>query len=137
MNSGPKSATLWGVLRHTETALDNNGDSVVDTTTIAAEGKDSNPRTDRFGDPLPDGAVARLGTVRWRYPRPAELVPFIENGKQLLVCCGDGLIRISDAATGKDTWMSTARSATALLRWISSAPSESTACRPVSKCFFF
>jgi WD40 repeat protein len=63
---------------------------------------DTRPRGDRFGDPLPDGSVARLGTVRWRYPRIVSLVHFFEDGKQLLSCCGDGVIRISDAASGKE-----------------------------------
>jgi hypothetical protein len=61
----------------------------------------SKPRFDRFGDAIPDGAVARLGTVRWRFPQPVELVQFLNEGKHLLVCCGDGIIHILDANTGK------------------------------------
>jgi WD40 repeat protein len=62
---------------------------------------DSTPRVDRFGDSLPDGAAARLGTIRWRYPRPAEFIHFIGDGKLLLSCCGDGIIHVSDAASAK------------------------------------
>jgi WD40 repeat protein len=50
---------------------------------------------------LPEGAVSRLGTIRWRYPDPVELVQFSRDGKQLLSCCGDGVIHVSDAVTGK------------------------------------
>jgi WD40 repeat protein len=63
---------------------------------------DSKSRTDRFGDPLPEGAVSRLGTARWRYPSQVVLVRFLENGKQLLVCRRDGIVQILDAATGKE-----------------------------------
>ncbi len=34
------------------------------------------PRTDRFGDPLPPGAIARIGTERFRRNRPVLSVCF-------------------------------------------------------------
>jgi WD40 repeat protein len=51
---------------------------------------------------LPATPVARLGTNRWRYPSSVELVHFRQNGKELLVCCGDGLFRVVDVASGKE-----------------------------------
>ena len=75
-----------------------------DSTLRAYRSGDSPPNgasRDHFGDPLPDGAVARLGTVRWRYPQRVELVQFIGTGKQLLSCCGDGLFHVTETASGK------------------------------------
>jgi WD40 repeat protein len=99
--------------------------------------------TDRYGDPLPAGAVARLGTVRWRHeawvgpfalapdglsmastagrtlsfwelpdgqPRrhlalPADLrcLAYAPDGKSVAAGAGDGLVRILDTASGKET----------------------------------
>ena len=60
------------------------------------------PHTDRFGDPLPVGAVSRLGTNRWRYPPTVGLVQFLQEGRKLLASGEDGVIHISDTATGKE-----------------------------------
>jgi RNA polymerase sigma factor (sigma-70 family) len=68
-----------------------------------AEGvKTRRPRVDRFGDPLPDEALARMDSGRMRHTSlyiPCPLA-FSPDGKWI-VSGGNGSLRIWDAATGK------------------------------------
>jgi RNA polymerase sigma factor (sigma-70 family) len=54
---------------------------------------------DAFGDPLPPGALARMGTVRLR--QPAYQVAFAPDGKTLVTTGPDHRINTWDAGTGK------------------------------------
>jgi RNA polymerase sigma factor (sigma-70 family) len=63
------------------------------------------PGVDAFGDPLPPGALARLGTVRFRHGIGVSLVAFSKDGSQMVFGGGgdvDNAIRIVDASTGKE-----------------------------------
>jgi WD40 repeat protein len=66
---------------------------------------DRPPRTDRHGDPLPEGAVARLGTTRFRpgrgYFSSDDSLAFSPDGK--LLTTGEwGVVRFWETATGKE-----------------------------------
>jgi WD40 repeat protein len=60
-------------------------------------------RLDRFGDPLPAGAITRLGTLRLNHGCSPGVVCYSPDGK-LLASFGayDGTARVWDAATGKE-----------------------------------
>jgi WD40 repeat protein len=59
-------------------------------------------RADSSGDPLPDGALARLGTLRWRHSQPVNFVAFLPDGKAVLTGDDDRTLRLWDRATGKE-----------------------------------
>src|SRR5262249_4659408 len=59
-------------------------------------------RTDVLGDPLPEGAVARLGTSRLRHDHPyLHLLPAFSSDGKMLATGGNNEIRLWDPATGK------------------------------------
>jgi WD40 repeat protein len=64
------------------------------------------PRTDSFGDPLPKGAVARLGTTRFHHRHFLSAVAFAPDGKTILVADVQRTKRTSvrywDAVTGEE-----------------------------------
>src|SRR5262249_9104246 len=57
------------------------------------------PAVDLHGDPLPAGAVARLGSVAF-YHEFAHQIAYSGNGK-ILASSDDRIIRLWDAATGR------------------------------------
>jgi WD40 repeat protein len=57
-------------------------------------------RLDVFGDPLPEEAISRLGTVRFRHGKPVEFLQFTPDGQTLVSQGADG-VRAWETATGK------------------------------------
>jgi RNA polymerase sigma factor (sigma-70 family) len=55
---------------------------------------------DHQGDPLPDEALARLGTLRFRHGGHIRSLGFSANGRQVVANGSDG-VRVWEAATGK------------------------------------
>jgi hypothetical protein len=58
------------------------------------------PGTDTYGDPLPQGVVMRMGTVRLRHPDAA--IAFSPDGKTLISAGSSGDVRYWETATGKE-----------------------------------
>src|SRR5262249_54822605 len=58
-------------------------------------------RADRYGDPLPEYALARLGTVRFRHNGEVDAIAVSADGKTLFGGGGRS-VRAWDAGTGKE-----------------------------------
>lgn len=58
------------------------------------------PKPDRSGDPLPEGAIARLGSLHWRHEAAIHTAAFTPDGKSLATCHAES-ISFWDLDTGK------------------------------------
>ncbi|MGH7173731.1 MAG: WD40 repeat domain-containing protein, partial [Gemmataceae bacterium] len=63
---------------------------------------DGSRRTDRYGDPLPYGVVARLGTVRLRHADFIHSLIFSPDGKTIASLGDDWRLSLWDTATGRE-----------------------------------
>jgi len=72
--------------------------AVADTPAKPDEGKG----TDLHGDPLPPGAILRIGTVRFRHGQPITFVGFGADDKTIVSASMDGTVRIWERDTGKE-----------------------------------
>jgi WD40 repeat protein len=60
------------------------------------------PAADAHGDPLPAGALRRLGTVRLRHGSPVQALAFAPDGKTLAAAGGNDPVRLWEPNTGKE-----------------------------------
>jgi YD repeat-containing protein len=74
---------------------------VVGLLTAGAAAATAADHTDLYGDPLPPGALARIGSARFRHPDAVVSVVYAPDGKSVATCGRDGSVRIWDLATGK------------------------------------
>ena len=100
-------ATAAGVMTHRMTALEplQAGQSAAPQASQEApdHGKTTHPdrvRTDLYGDPLPQGAIARLGSIQWRHPGLNGFV-LLDGGQTALSVGADRNVRTWDLARGK------------------------------------
>ncbi|MBM4073241.1 MAG: hypothetical protein FJ271_30615 [Planctomycetes bacterium] len=68
----------------------------------AAQSQPVPPGTDVHGDPLPDGALVRIGTLRWRHAGAVTYVAFPPDANTVLTAGRDDVIRIWDRKAGKE-----------------------------------
>src|SRR5438067_107061 len=75
----------------------------VATLVLTATGTRAQPLLDSLGDPLPPGAAARLGTLRFQHPVGNDVTAAVysHDGKHIATRGRTGGVYVWDAATGK------------------------------------
>ena len=73
---------------------------------VVKQQKEKVPRTDLYGDPLPAGAVARFGSIRWRHGAAINGSALSADGKRLATSSGHS-VAVWDVADGKRLWQFT------------------------------
>jgi RNA polymerase sigma factor (sigma-70 family) len=68
-----------------------------------AKKDEARPVVDRLGDPLPEAAVMRLGTTRFRHPGGSNILAMTPDEKTALTLGHEGLFAW-DTTTGKEKW---------------------------------
>lgn len=70
---------------------------------LASEPRRSDERTllDVYGDPLPPGAMARFGSLRWRLPNAIEMVAVSPDGEQVAAVNSDGAVAVWEKDGGR------------------------------------
>lgn len=63
-------------------------------------GAETRDRTDLYGDPLPPGVIARLGTIRWRAQEGVSRIAFVP-GDKFLVTKGGRVLSVWDLKMGR------------------------------------
>jgi WD40 repeat protein len=66
------------------------------------ESQKKQPSLDLHGDPLPEGALARLGTMRMRHAHPISGAVFSRDGKSILASDFYSGVHVWDVAEGKE-----------------------------------
>jgi hypothetical protein len=64
--------------------------------------EEKQPREDLYGDPMPAGAVVRMGTTRWRHGGGVCFAAMLPNGKRVLTAGFDKTIRLWEYPSGKE-----------------------------------
>jgi RNA polymerase sigma factor (sigma-70 family) len=70
--------------------------------TVAEPAEAKEPAKDLNGDPLPAGAVVRLGTDRLRHGSHSGMLAFSRDGNSVISAAQDGAVHVWDAKTGKE-----------------------------------
>jgi WD40 repeat protein len=72
------------------------------TLSVTADGGQPAAAADPSAEPLPDGALARIGTVRWRHGGQITFAAFRPDGKAVLSVSEDRTLRVWEYPSGKE-----------------------------------